>query len=150
MAFTQEELAAMERADAEIEKDFAMTDQERREARERDRENRNLERDPKARKNAERCLNYYYKHREDRLAKVAVYHKEHAEEISKRKKRYYRKNRETIRAEARERHRADPEKRRARDRENYRKNREAVLTRNKRWRDRAKAERSAIGGNEHD
>ena len=82
MAFTKEELAAMEQADAEIEKDFVMTDQERR--------------------------------------------------------------------EARERHRADLEKRRARDRENYRKNRETVLTRNKRWRDRVKAERSAIGGNEHD
>jgi hypothetical protein len=138
MGFTQEELAAMAAADAEIEAEFYLTDAERREGTLMDREAKQQEWGQKRRKNAERCKAYYEANREAVRAKQAEHRKEHREEINEKRRAAYAANIEDRRAEARDRHAANPEKRRAMARAYYRRNREAVLARNKRYRERAK------------
>lgn len=87
--FTPEELEELRRADAEIEAGFVMTHEERMEINRREKKNRDLSAETRA-KNAERSKAYYRDHREEILAHQKAYYREHREEMCAVRREYQR------------------------------------------------------------
>ena len=138
MGFTREELAAMAAADAEIEESFLISEEEREEARLRDRDSSEQLRTPQEVKKLQYHRDYYQKNRERIRERQKAYYLERREEIREQKARKYAENREAILTERRDRRQADPDGLKAYRRDYYQRNREKVLARNKRYRDRRK------------
>ena len=94
MNWTPEELAEMAAADAEIEAEFELTEEEARASDERDAAALQGSREARDRQRQRR---YYLAHREERRAKRRAYYWSHREEISlAQKKRYREKKLESI------------------------------------------------------
>ena len=111
MPFTREELAEMAAADAEIERSFRITSEERRRSRELDADGRcdaligtDRYRSAAARKD------YYEANREKIAAAKKAYYEANREEIAAYKKEYYEANREKIAAGQKEYYEANREK----------------------------------------
>ena len=149
MGFTREELAAMAAADAEIEESFLISEEEREEARLRDRDSSEQLRTHQEVKELQYHREYYYKNRERINAKRREYYRENRERILAQKAKKYAENRDYERKLRHDRRQADPEGLKAYRRDYYRRNREKVLARNKRYRDRAK-ERRGVSEAERD
>ena len=124
MSFTPEELAEMARADAEIERDFILTDEESAESRELDRAAKMARKDKKAKALAE----YQRRYREANKEAVAEYQRRYyeanKEAVAERQRRYYEANKEAL-AEYRRRY--------------YEANKEAVAERQRRYYEANKA-----------
>ena len=150
MGFTQEELAAMRAADAEIEESFLLSREEREEARLRDRDSSEQLRTHQEVKELQYHREYYYKNRERINAQRREYYRENRERILAQRAKKYAENRDYERKLRHDRRQADPEGLKAYRRDYYQRNREKVLARNKRYRDRRK-ERGRYGeNNTHD
>ena len=83
--FTSEELEELRRADAEIDKSFVITQEERREIKRRDKKPRRVSEATRLR-NIERCKAYYWANRETVLAQQKARYEAHREEL----RSYYR------------------------------------------------------------
>jgi hypothetical protein len=92
MSFTPEELAEMARADAEIERDFIMTDEEAAESRELDRDALMARKDKKAKAVAERNRRYREANKEAVAEYQRRYYEANKEAVAERNRRYYEAN----------------------------------------------------------
>lgn len=94
MPFTPEELAAMARADAEIEAEFFLTNEEAAASTARDREARYLAKD----KHGQAVAEYHRRYREANKEALAEYQRRYyeanKEAVAERKRRYYEANKE--------------------------------------------------------
>ena len=93
MSFTPEELAEMARADAEIEREFILTDEEAAESRELDRAALMARKDKQAKAVAERQRRYYEANKEAVAEYQRRYREANKEAVAERKRRYYEANR---------------------------------------------------------
>ena len=92
--FTPEELAEMAAADAEIEREFAMTAEERRESAERERHLKDERKGAKGRKIAAYQRAYYEANKEEIAAYQRAYREANKEEIAAKQRAYYEANKE--------------------------------------------------------
>lgn len=94
MSFTPEELAAMAAADAEIEAEFFLTNEEAAASSARDREARYLAMDKRGQAVAERNRRYYEANKEAVAEHQRRYREANKEAVAERKRRYYEANKE--------------------------------------------------------
>ena len=96
MSFTPEELAEMARADAEIEREFILTDEEAAESRALDRAALMARKDKQAKAVAERHRRYYEANKEALAEYQRRYREDNKEALAEYKRRYYEANKETV------------------------------------------------------
>jgi len=96
--FTPEELEELRRADEELEANFFITSQERRQSNERDVHSRNERRDNKKEAIAARAKAYYEENKEAIAAYQKAYREENKEAIAAYQKAYREENKEAIAA----------------------------------------------------
>ena len=94
MSFTPEELAAMAAADAEIEAEFFLTNEEAAASSARDREARYLAMDKRGQAVAERKRRYYEANKEAVAERQRRYREANKEAVAERQRRYYEANKE--------------------------------------------------------
>ena len=96
MSFTPEELAEMARADAEIEREFILTDEEAAESRELDRAALMARKDKQAKAVAERQRRYYEANKEAVAERQRRYYEANKEAVAERNRRYREANKEAV------------------------------------------------------
>ena len=94
MPFTPEELAAMAAADAEIEAEFFLTNEEAAASSARDREARYLAMDKRGQAVAERQRRYYEANKQAVAEYQRRYYEANKEALAERQRRYYEANKE--------------------------------------------------------
>ena len=112
MSFTPEELAEMARADAEIEREFILTDEEAAESRELDRAALMARKDKQAKAVAERQRRYYEANKEAVAEYQRRYREANKEAVAEYKRRYREANKEAVAEYQRRYYEANKAKRR--------------------------------------
>ena len=110
MAFTPEELEEMRRADAEIDRNFRLTNDDLRRSRQLDRDAALEAKDNKGRQTAAQKKAWYEANREKVSAQKKAWYEANREKVSAQKKAWYEANREKVSAQQkayREANRAD-------------------------------------------
>ena len=96
MSFTPEELAEMARADAEIEREFILTDEEAAESRELDRAALMARKDKQAKALAERQRRYYEANKEAVAERQRRYYEANKGAVAEYQRRYREANKEAL------------------------------------------------------
>ena len=112
MSFTPEELAEMARADAEIEREFILTDEEAAESRELDRAALMARKDKQAKAVAEYQRRYREANKEAVAERNRRYREANKEAVAEYKRRYYEANKEAVAEYQRRYYEANKAKRR--------------------------------------
>ena len=110
MPFTPEELAAMAAADAEIEAEFVLTNEEAAASTARDREARYLAMDKHGQALAERNRRYYEANKEALAEYQRRYYEANKEALAEYQRRYYEANKEALAERNRRYYEANKEK----------------------------------------